>query len=495
MRNASLFASRAQGTIEYLVILAVVIVISLVVVGIVGSNANTQSIASTSGKIGNMTQGSISIADALVATDGNGLISLQNNSGEMLTITGISVDGKDNNYDTQLAFGSKILFSLHDLENACSCSGNEGATKTCNAIIYYATLDGLQKSVNYSVTVDCVQSINALTNPVQPIFVCDNRTAGGYFYIGTGTLVNPYGICDCNMLQDMNHFLDANYILLQDIDCTDTINWNSGTGFKPIGNPMANLGDLPVPFTGKLDGNGRIISNLFIRPPTVAYLGLVGWNSGTITNVGLADVNIKTEYGIAGGIAGRNVGTISNSYVTGVISGATGWDGGIAGISPGVIRNTYSSVSISALEYIGGISGSQGTVINSFSTGQTIAGNIGVAGLIGILGTATNSFAAGSVSGNSSVGGVVGSGSAVNSYWDITRTGQASGGNCSAPDCIGVNSGNSNSAWAYYDTNQPMSSWGTWTNISGNKYSTTDGNWSICRGAGYPWLTWENRSC
>ncbi len=156
------FEKQAQGTIEYLVVLAVIIVFSLVVVGLVGSNTTTQNISSTSGKIGNLTQGGISIADALVATDGNGLISLQNNSGEMLTITRINVDGADNNYNTQLAFGSEILFSLTALQNACSCAGNEGAKKTCNTIIYYTTQSGLPTKISFSINVDCVEQVTVI---------------------------------------------------------------------------------------------------------------------------------------------------------------------------------------------------------------------------------------------------------------------------------------------------------------------------------------------
>jgi len=482
------YSKTAQGTIEYLVVLAVVVVISLVVAGVVSSNAQTQNISSSVGRIGNVTSGGFSIADAVVDTAGNGLFYLQNNSNGNISITKVEVGGVDNNFlSTQLISGDKKLFSLSGLNSGCSCSGSVGEKKTCTTIIFYTTADGLTKSDTLSVTVDCVSNIvavdtNKIVSNITHLDLCDVRSAGGYFFNGDGTAQSPYGICDCNMLQDMNHYLSASYILLKDIDCSATSSWNSGQGFKPIGNPLLYLETLPAPFTGEFDGNGRIISNLFIRPPTFAYLGFVGWNSGTITNVGLADVNIKTEYGVTGGIAGRNVGTISNSYVTGVISGATGWDGGIAGISPGTIRNTYSSVSITAMEYTGGISGSQGNVINSYSLGSISNSVVGTGGILGILGSATNSFAAGFVGGSNSVGGLVGTGSASNSYWDITRTDQVSGGSCSEPDCFGVNAANSDPNWAYYDTNQPMVSWdeGTSNTCVGAYYSSCSGTATEC---------------
>ena len=44
--------------------------------------------------------------------------------------------------------------------------------------------------------------------------------------------------------------LNAHFVLLQNMDCSDTINWNDGDGWSPIPN------DLQYIFNGELDGNG-----------------------------------------------------------------------------------------------------------------------------------------------------------------------------------------------------------------------------------------------
>jgi len=221
---------RAQGTIEYLVVLAIVIVISLVVVGIVSSTTNPAQITTTAGRISNLTNGGIGIADALVGTDGNGLISLQNNSGGLMTITRISLGGVDNNYSKQLTTGTDSLFSLANLQNSCYCSGNVGSTKTCAVIVYYTTQEGLEKKETYSVTVDCATTAVPADSNKTTYSYCNVRTAGGYFFNGSGTAQSPYGICDCNMLQNINQNTSANYILLRNIDCSDSINWFGGAG-------------------------------------------------------------------------------------------------------------------------------------------------------------------------------------------------------------------------------------------------------------------------
>ena len=589
MKRNSLFSTApAQGTIEYLVILAVIIVISLVVVGLVGSNSNPQNIVMSSGKIGNLTQGGISIADALVATDGNGLVSLQNNSGDLLTITNISLGGVGNNYNTQLVSGSKILFSLKDLANACSCTGNEGTTKTCNATIYYTTQDGLQKSANYSVTIDCAQTAQPVTNPIQPLFSCNRRAAGGFFYNGTGTLENPYGVCDCDMLQDMENYLDAHYILLSNINCYNTNNWADGNGFSPIGSDL--------PFSGSFDGNNRSISGLFINRLGESGVGLFGQSTGEISNVGLVDMNvygysnigglIGSNYGSVnythttgnviadgtkvGGLIGYNSGrvsysyslsdvigglnylqgnggyvaglvgyndhnTISYSYSTGSVSGnyneaglvaynfagtilscystsnVVGGDGSAAGNGGlvgynrgGVVINSYATGNTSGSWKVGALVGFQSegaNVINSYATGEASASGSKAGGLVGgtYSGNVINSFALGAASSSGAVGGIEGQNglegynlaSISNSYWSPLSTTQS---NC-YPD------GNTGCAYkdelSWFETyaNEPMSSWGEWGIVSGSEWATADGNWSICSGSGYPWLTWEDRSC
>ena len=234
-------------------------------------------------------------------------------------------------------------------------------------------------------------------------------------------------ITTCEELQNMKNNLSRNYYLGKDIDCSDTVKWNSGAGFVPVGN-YSNK------FTGTFDGRGYKITGLFINRPT-DYEGLLGCTgSGSeIKDAGLEDVDVTGD-SFVGGLVGTNYGTITNSYSTGSVSGVYGYGGGLVGENDGTITNSYSAGSVSGGEcYGGGLAGvNVGTINNSYSTG-TVTGCLDVGGLVGHnSGTITNSYSTGSVSGNCGncyVGGLVGynpGGTITNSYWDIETSGQSS---------------------------------------------------------------------
>jgi len=163
--------SIAQGTIEYLVTIAVIVVISLIVVGLVMSTTDSSSnVASASSKI-SQSSSLISVFDAVVGADGNGLVSFSNNSGGLLIITKLSVDGVDSNYsDVSMSQGDEKTFSLNGVGSGCSCVGFEGKTKTCEVIIYAESEYGLEKQFPVAVSVDCVPVASAtnLSAVVQP---------------------------------------------------------------------------------------------------------------------------------------------------------------------------------------------------------------------------------------------------------------------------------------------------------------------------------------
>ncbi len=43
---------------------------------------------------------------------------------------------------------------------------------------------------------------------------------------GAGTIAEPYQITNATQLQEMKDNLVAHYALMNDIDCSDTVNWN-----------------------------------------------------------------------------------------------------------------------------------------------------------------------------------------------------------------------------------------------------------------------------
>lgn len=172
-----------------------------------------------------------------------------------------------------------------------------------------------------------------------------------------------YEISNCQELQDMQYDLSGEFKLINDIDCSDTEDWNDGDGFEPIGRGGNE-------FTGTLDGQGYEIENLHIDRS--GNIGLFGHtDESTIKNIGLKDIDIKGGDG-TGSFVGVNNGNIENVYSTGSVEGAGG-DGGITGINRGNIENSYTTSSVTTTDpedVVGGLIGIlfiEGSISNSFS--------------------------------------------------------------------------------------------------------------------------------
>ena len=145
--------SRAQGTVEYLVIIAVVIVLSLVVVGLVLSQVdNSKQVSSSSNALGLASQ-VIGVTESLVSpTDGNFVVKLLNNSGEFITVSNVKVGDSNIKFSQDLAQGSSKLFKVSTL-NVCEL----GKIISEDVIVTYVTVDGLTKTERYPAKVmfDC----------------------------------------------------------------------------------------------------------------------------------------------------------------------------------------------------------------------------------------------------------------------------------------------------------------------------------------------------
>ena len=195
--------------------------------------------------------------------------------------------------------------------------------------------------------------------------------------------------------------------------------WTTGDGWRPIGDGWR-------PFAATFNGNGHPVSNLYITPTAQADgspvngLGLFGsvGVSGVIRETGLLNVNV-TGGDFVGPLAGSNLGTVSQSYATGSVSGY-GCIGGLVGSNDfGVISSSYATGSVSGGKYIGGLAGcnNDGAIRSSYATGSVSGDTIKVGGLDGyqVGGLAGNnsgsiiaSYAIGTVRGQKYVGGLVG---------------------------------------------------------------------------------------
>jgi hypothetical protein len=133
---------------------------------------------------------------------------------------------------------------------------------------------------------------------------------------GLGTAEQPYLIRDARDLGTMWFKPIAHYRLEAPVDLSGTT-WSIAV----------------VPwFEGIFDGNGYVISNLYIQGS--GYLGLFGQlgSESKISNLGLQAVDVSGTDDYIGSLVGYSSGSITTSYSTGIISGGS-YVGGLIGRS------------------------------------------------------------------------------------------------------------------------------------------------------------------
>jgi hypothetical protein len=281
----------------------------------------------------------------------------------------------------------------------------------------------------------------------------DFRLSGGTFLRalgGDGSAANPYQLTDVYGLQglDSTSLLGGHFALANDIDASATSGWNSGAGFDPIADVLSS-----IDFTGVFDGLGHVITGLTIYRPTGFGVGLFSEaDNGVLRNVGLQDVSI-TGWKIVGGLAGVSRGTITQSWVTGTVSGDS-FIGGLVALNDGWIRQSWAGATVNG-DRAGGLVGAttNGSIDQSWATGA-VSGPGDAGGLVGRSdrGTITRSYATGAVSSAAgSAGGLVGS--TINE--SITESSYATGAVSSATGSAGGLVGNDTDGTftdSYWDT-------------------------------------------
>ncbi len=141
-------------------------------------------------------------------------------------------------------------------------------------------------------------------------------------------------------------------------------------------------------YSGTFDGDGHIVSGIYINNSSVFYQGLFGTvRNGTVRNLGVVNSYISGS-GTVGGVAGYvNGGTIESCYNTGAVIGSSSYVGGIAGRvrNGGSITSCYNTSSvIGSSTYVGGITGyvDNGTIVSCYNTGM-VSGSSRVGGVVG----------------------------------------------------------------------------------------------------------------
>ena len=218
----------------------------------------------------------------------------------------------------------------------------------------------------------------------------------------------PIAISSIEELQkignDPAYPINGYYVLQNDIDASQTAQWNRGAGFMPIG----KLFDEKKwnGFSGWFDGQGHLIRGLTIKRPEESGIGLFASLTPTaiVVNLGL-EAGFIHGNNYVGSLAGEsNSNAVAACYSSALVKGNSRV-GGLIGINRGVIEACYSTATVSGTNRVGGLAGRSWQGIIS------------------------ESYAAGNVFGHDKVltGGLVGQdGSSVirNSFWAINRTEQ-----------------------------------------------------------------------
>lgn len=213
----------------------------------------------------------------------------------------------------------------------------------------------------------------------------------------TNTNSASISLSDCQMLQNVRFDLDANYVLTGDIDCSETQDWNEGTGWVPIG-------DEDYPFVGTLNGNGHKVTALYAQDDNRSFSGVFGLtNNAEISNITFDSAWVRGAT-YTGGVAGR----ANNTIIDNVHFNGTAWarfsyyGGGIAGFGDNltITNSSTSGFAHGSGNVIGGLVGylDSGTIDGSYSTAD-IDGGTEIGGIIGNMnsGTVTDVYATGSI--------------------------------------------------------------------------------------------------
>ncbi len=320
---------------------------------------------------------------------------------------------------------------------------------------------------------------------------------------GDGSAQNPYQISTCEDLDSIGtHTEDHNkyFVLTNDIDLCDY--------------PSAVFNKINY-FAGIFNGQNYTVRDF----NGVIRLGMFGQiqSTGIVKNLNI--INLAMDFGgyYSGGLAGTNVGQISNCHVYGTNLGITRYVGGLVGYnSPtGIISNCSFEGSVSGDEAVGGLVGFnyKGQILASFVRADVEGRTTQTGGLVGMNfgGVINNCYSIGSVTGNHNTGGFVGShvfenATIQNSYCIGNVSGNFDTGGFSGEagfcDLIGCfwnidlgfppyfsigGSGEDVSEDVQGLTTEQMQMMSTYT---GWDFDTV---WRICDGMNYPRLQWEPR--
>ena len=306
-----------------------------------------------------------------------------------------------------------------------------------------------------------------------------------------------YTIDSIEDLDNIRYDLAGDYVLTRDLDFNsdasysdpaNKISYTTGEGWDPVG--IFGAGSW---FSGNFDGDGYIISNLYINNTTDEDVGLFGVAYySNISNIGIVNANI-TSTSYAGILVSYYIGTgiIEDSYSTGSVTGSYEI-GGLVSYNLGSINNSYSTANVTGHSGLGGLVGyNEGSINNSYSRGS-LSGHDSYGGLVGGNdGSITNSYSTGVIKSPENTGGLVGIdgdavGTVTDSFWDTETSG------------IDVSDGGTGKTTVEmmslltFDISAPDENPSPWDIVKIENFDEEDPNtWYIDEGNDYPRLFWE----
>jgi len=360
----------------------------------------------------------------------------------------------------------------------------------CGTVVdLVATPDAYYGFVEWIGDVDTIGDVYAAETTITMNGAYNITANFGLFAGGNGTAVDPYQIADWWHLDNVRNYLSSHFIVINDLDLGSigytelaSATANEGKGWQPIGTIAVNDA-----FVGSFDGQGYEIGDLFIDRPDESDVGLFGVveEGGVIENVGVVNGNV-TGSNNAGGLVGKNEGTVSNSYSAGNVTGNANVGGLVGWNFKGTVTDTYSTGNVTGLDNVGGLTGkNSGTASNSYATGS-VTGDDNVGGLAGKndnTGTVSNSYSTGNMTGNMHVGGLIGRNQGIaesNSFWDTQTSGQGSSDG-------GI--GKTTEEMMDFDTFDDVG-WHITTVDPGETNPTY--TWNIIDDETYPFLSWQS---
>ena len=158
-----------------------------------------------------------------------------------------------------------------------------------------------------------------------------------------------------------------------------------------VPNNMISIGSYPNrPFKGTFDGNGKLITNLYIDQPNTPYQGFFGYTlNANLYNVGLVNITASGRNYTGGMVAYAENTYMRDCYVNGGTLFALSYCGGLVGYQEqgtnSIISGCYNTCEVTGNNYVGGLIGfsNYSTVRNSYVAGRVFAQGEPVGAIIG----------------------------------------------------------------------------------------------------------------